>query len=234
MIINERCEEKMKRTNRTNTKNLTRTVLLLLLFSLALPIMTGCMGTLPLESEKNANVEADLKNNVVNAAALAAVEQDETENDVQKFAKALANMAASGEKTSKEEISLLADSYVQLCFLNWEYGMTVKLENGQLYLNDVSSRKDAYLYNKVEHVKDLELNLNESALAAWRYGDETVPEVLSQLKQKNECYLIGTENKDCKFGQLAVYFIDDAAYFLSFTEGGEVMRIHRAKVNSEE
>lgn len=121
-----------------------------------------------------------------------------------------------------EVIEFRAEPFLQDCSLSWVYGMDVRIENGQYYLNDI-------LYDKVTYVEDFVLDYG-TGLSSMYYQEEKYIEALTQIDSQKGCYLLETESEK-SYGTLAMYVIDDTYYFFRFFENGTVMRIHAGSVS---
>ncbi len=121
-----------------------------------------------------------------------------------------------------EVIEFRAEPFLQDCSLSWVYGMDVRIENGQYYLNDI-------LYDKVTYVEDFVPDYG-TGLSSMYYQEEKYIEVLAQINSQKGCYLLETESEK-SYGTLAMYVIGDTYYFFRFFENGTVMRIHAGTVS---
>ena len=121
-----------------------------------------------------------------------------------------------------EVMEFRAEPFLQDCSLSWVYGMDVRIENGQYYLNDI-------LYDKVTYVEDFVLDYG-TGLSSMYYQEEKYIEVLAQINSQKGCYLLETESEK-SYGTLAMYVIGDTYYFFRFFENGTVMRIHAGTVS---
>lgn len=121
-----------------------------------------------------------------------------------------------------EVMEFRAEPFLQHIALSWVYGMDVRIENGQYYLNDI-------LYDKVTYVEDFVLDYG-TGLCPMYYQEEKYIEVLAQINSQKGCYLLETESEK-SYGTLAMYVIGDTYYFFRFFENGTVMRIHAGTVS---
>ena len=121
-------------------------------------------------------------------------------------------------------IEFTAAPFAQQVSLSWVYSIDFKIENGNIYLNDI-------LYDTVEIIKNPEISYNTNHLCgADTVADEEISEALEKIKNSESCYLLKTQNSDAASREIAVYKIDDVYYFLSFVEDYELLRIHCSKM----
>ena len=120
------------------------------------------------------------------------------------------------------EVRLLA----QPIFLSWYYSIDFRIENNNIYLNDV-------LYDSVELIDNLGITYDAKTLKAIddSYDDEYVTQILEKVVNSDSCYILKTKN-DSKIGnEIAVYKVDGCYIFLSFySNSNEVLRIHHFNV----
>ena len=123
-----------------------------------------------------------------------------------------------------ETIEFTADPFAQRIALSWMYSINVKIDNGNIYLNDD-------LYDNVEIISNPKITYNTELLGCTdTVDDEKIAEVLKKIKNSENCYMLETKNSDGTSKEIAVYKIDDAYYFLSFLEDYEVLRIHYSNI----
>lgn len=122
-------------------------------------------------------------------------------------------------------IQFTADPFVQHAALSWMYSIDVKIDNGNIYLNDT-------LYDGVEIISNPAITYDMEILwSADTAGDgEKISEVLGKIKSSEDCYMLESKNGDDVSQKYTVYKIDGVYYFLSLFENGEVMRIHFSNI----
>ncbi len=225
----------MKRTNRTNAKNLTRAVLLLLLFSLALPIMTGCMGVLPLATEKQDlktededmepsntyTVNAEQENNIPPAKQNSLASADEQK---QKF---LSEFTEAVNKAENKSDNITAEPIAAAGYLSAWFELNFTIKNGQIYEGNT-------LYETVTYSENFEVIYSDALMPSAGCDDIGTVELLEKIKNHKGCYLLETNDKNFqgipKYDKIAVYYIDDIYYFLTFTKD-TVIRVHSNNIN---
>ena len=121
-------------------------------------------------------------------------------------------------------IEFTADPFAQGISLSWMYSIDVKIDNGNIYLNDD-------LYDNVEIISNPEITYNTELFGCTdTFDDEKVADVLGKIKNSESCYMLETKNSDGTSKEIAVYRIDGVYYFLSFLEDYEVLRIHFSNI----
>lgn len=121
-----------------------------------------------------------------------------------------------------EVMEFRAEPFLQHIALSWVYEMTVKIENGKIFLDGIP-------YDQVTYVEDFVPDYG-TGLSSMYYQEEKYIEVLAQINSQKGCYLLETESEK-SYGTLAMYVIGDTYYFFRFFENGTVMRIHAGTVS---
>ena len=115
-----------------------------------------------------------------------------------------------------------ADTYAQHVAMSWWYSIDVKVENGHIYLDDI-------LYDRVSYVEKYEF-LENDHLFSDVYSEEEISETLEKIRNQKGCYVLEAKINDTTDMTYVVYDIEGTYYFLSFSDNGEVRRIHVADV----
>ncbi len=179
-----------------------RTVLLLLIFALATPALAGCEagngGNDFTESEKDQVEMSD-------------------EEKVQIFLSELAAMAESKDGSEAKELEAML--YYQNMAMSAEFSLEVVFENEDIYIS-------GNLCTDVSYVESLEIAYDEKSVVyyASRFDSE-MPETLEKINNNKGFCLLKTETEEYTH-RYAVCCIDDIYYFLSFSEQGNLARIH--------
>lgn len=120
-----------------------------------------------------------------------------------------------------EDVSFTATMFAKSIVMSWEYSLEIKTVNGKIYLNDI-------LYDCIGITANSEIRYKEELLLYAGAGDNGTQKlaILEKIKNSESCYILETQD-DGKFGsKIAVYYIEDAYYFVNFYEDGDVLRIH--------
>lgn len=113
----------------------------------------------------------------------------------------------------------VAELLLQDAVLSGAYSLTVKVENGSLYLNDV-------LYDQIAYVEDYSVRYSAGLLASAEALGNTATDICRTLENQRSYFLL-TSQSSTKYGhRVALCFLEGACYILCVSEAGEVTRIH--------
>ena len=113
----------------------------------------------------------------------------------------------------------VAELLLQDVVLSGAYSLTVKVENGSLYLNDV-------LYDQIVYVEDYSVRYSAGLQVSAETLGDTATDVCRALENQRSYFLL-TSQSSTKYGhRVALCFLERACYILCVSEAGEVIRIH--------
>ena len=120
-----------------------------------------------------------------------------------------------------QTVEFCADPFLQSNGLSWMYSINVKIDNGEIYLNDI-------LYDRVSYIDNIDPDFSQ--LSPGPYVNANITEVLDKISSQKGCYLLETASES-KYGQrIIMYIIDDTYYLIRFFDNGSIMRVHYGSV----
>jgi len=129
---------------------------------------------------------------------------------------------------SKKE--LIADYYAQHTAMSAMFALSVKMDNGRVFLN-------GDLYDRLIYDENFQVKFSQGLRNTWLYDDSEVSranvmKTMDIMEGQKGCYLLVREDTNLGHQFVAVYEIDGILYFITFfdNDNKEVARIHSAVI----
>lgn len=193
-------------------------LLFLLTASLLLTSMTGCLLGAPQSNETTPEPGTPFGTTPSLPEDLTTPPPEETTPP----AVDIVTPAPDGEHPfGNEDVSFIAALFAQDISMSWGYSLEIKTVNGKIYLNDI-------LYNCIGITANPEIIYREELLLYAGVGDNDTGKlaILEKIKNSETCFILENQGGGKYGSTIAVYYIEDAYYFVNFYEDGDVLRIH--------
>ncbi len=118
--------------------------------------------------------------------------------------------------------ALFAETYMQPIAMSAVYSLEITVDGDTIYVNDMA-------YQYVSYEEDLELTYEH--IAPIKKDEAEANATLEKLKAQKGCHVI--ENKDRNSNRIAIYQIEGIYYFVSYTDNGNAVRIHKESITEK-
>ena len=141
-------------------------------------------------------------------------------SDKERFIKKIKRSFGGGDS-----IEITAEPFAQHAVLSAVFSWDVEISGDNIYVS-------GNLYDKVEYVRNPEIDINDFSSANKDVTDEECLEIIEKIKNGKNYYILETESTKVVSNKMVVYINDNVYYFLSFMPNSEerVARIHYVKV----
>lgn len=195
-----------------------RLLLFLLIASLLLTSMTGCLLGGPQKNETTPEQGTPFGTTPSLPEDLTTPPPEETTPP----AVDIVTPAPEGEHPfGTEDVSFTVALFAQGISMSWGYSLEIKTVGDKIFLNDI-------LYDCVGIAANPEIIYREELLLYAGMGDNDTQKlaILEQIKNSETCFILENQGGGKYGSTIAVYYIEDAYYFVNFYENGDVLRIH--------